>query len=234
MTALSNQRVLIGIFAALLMINGCSKKDEGQAQSSNRSDATNTTNMQVNNDDPAAQTRQALMETNQGKDIKAVDMDTLKSLLPADIAGMKRSNASAQRNQMMGYDMATAEAQYQAEDSNINITIIDYGNLSGSMKMGLASWSMTQYNRETDTGYEKTITYKGYKGMEQYNNQTKSGSVQIFVKDRFMLTVEGNQITIDQLKNAIDKIDTKKTRIPGIKEVWYVQRISMNDLCDGH
>jgi hypothetical protein len=210
MTAISNQRVLICMFAALLMINGCSKKDDGQTQSSEQSAAKNTPNIPVNNDDPVAQTRQALMETNQGKDIKPVEMDALKGLLPADLAGMNRTNASAEHNQMMGYDMATAEAEYQAQDSNIRITIIDYGNLSGSMKMGLVSWSMMQYNRETDTGYEKTITYKGYKGMEKYDKENKSGSVQIFVKDRFMVTVEGNQITMDHLKNAIDKIDTKK------------------------
>jgi hypothetical protein len=207
---LPNQRVLIGMFVALLMINGCGKKDEGQTEPSSQSDAMNTAGMQAHDDDPAAQTRQALMETNEGKDIKPVEMETLKSLLPADLAGMKRTNASAQHNQMMGYDMATAEAEYQAEDSNIRITIIDYGNLSGSMKMGLAGWSMMQYNSETDTGYEKTITYKGCKGMEKYDRQTKSGSVQVFVKDRFMVNVEGNQITMDALKNAVDKIDIKK------------------------
>ena len=210
MIVVSNQRVLIGMFVTLLMINGCGKKDEGQTQSSDQSAATNTPNVQSNDDDPAAQTRQALMETNQGKDIEPVDMETLKGMLPADLAGMKRTDASAQHNQMMGYNMAQAEAEYQAEDSNIRITIVDYGNLSGSMKMGLVGWSTMQYNRETDTGYEKTITYKGYKGMEKYDKETKSGSVQLFVKDRFMVTVEGDQITMEALKTAVDKIDIAK------------------------
>jgi hypothetical protein len=198
------------MFVTLLMINGCGKKDEGQTQSSDQSPATNTADMQGNNEDSAAQTREALTQMNQGKDIKPVEMETLKSMLPADLAGMKRTNASVQHNQMMGFDMAQAEAEYQAEDSNIRITIVDYGNLSGSMKMGLAGWTMMQYNRETDTGYEKTITYKGYKGMENYDKETKSGSVQLFVKDRFMVTVEGNQITMDAVKKAIDAIDITK------------------------
>ena len=210
MTAVSNQRVLIAMCVALLMINGCGKKDEGETQSSNPSPETNVASTQANSDDPAAQTRQALKETNQGKDIQPVEMEALKGLLPADLAGMKRTDASAEHNQMMGFDMATAKAEYQAEDSSIQITIVDYGNLSGSMKMGLAGWSMTQYSRETDTGYEKTMTYKGYKGMEKYDKETKSGSVQLFVKDRFMVTVEGNQITMDALKNATDKVDLKK------------------------
>ncbi|MEK6706731.1 MAG: hypothetical protein AABZ06_13180 [Bdellovibrionota bacterium] len=210
MTVAANQRILIGVFVTLLLISGCGKKDEGQTESSEQSPAANAPNMQGNDDDPAAETRQALAEANQGKDIKPVEMETLKSMLPADLAGMKRTNASAQHNQMMGFDMAQAEAEYQAEDSNIRITIVDYGNLSGSMKMGMAGWTMMQYNRETDTGYEKTITYKGYKGMEKYDKEAKSGSVQLFVKDRFMLTVEGNQITVDALKNAVDKIDIAK------------------------
>jgi len=211
MIVVVNQRVLIGMFVTLLMINGCSKKkDEGQTQSSDHSPATNIPDMQGNYEDSAAQTKQALTQMNQGKDIKPVEMETLKSMLPADLAGMKRTNASVEHNQMMGFDMAIAEAEYGAEDSYIKITIMDAGNLSGSMKMGLASWSMMQYNRETETEYEKTITYKGYKGMEKYDKETMSGSVQVFVKDRFLLTVEGSQISMDGLKKAIDKIDIKK------------------------
>jgi len=210
MIVVINQRVLISMFVTLLMINGCSKKDKEQTQSSDHSPATNIPDMQDNYKDSAAQTKEALTEMNQGKDIKPVEMETLKSMLPAELAGMKRTNASVEHNQMMGFDMATAEAEYGAEDSYIKITIMDAGNLSGSMKMGMASWSMMQYNRETETGYEKTITYKDYKGMETYDKETRSGSIQVFIKDRFLLTVEGSQISMDGLKKAIDKIDIKK------------------------
>lgn len=161
----------------------------------------------------AEQNRQALAQANQGKVIEALPGETLKALLPADLPNMKRTDASAERNQMMGVDMSKAEGQYSGgenSDSNISVTITDVGNLSGPMKMGMVAWTMTQYSRETDSGYEKTITYKTYKGMEEYNKNDKNGTVRIFVAERFIVEVEGNGVTMDAMKQALDKIDLAK------------------------
>ena len=54
----------------------------------------------------AEQNRQTLTQMNQGKVIEAMPAATLKELLPADLPGMKRTNASAERNQTMGVDMS--------------------------------------------------------------------------------------------------------------------------------
>jgi len=151
-----------------------------------------------------------LMEMNKGKDIKPVDMGKLKEMLPAELDGMKRTNASSERNQMMGIDMAKAEANYEAGDGSIKIAIMDMGNLSGPMRMGMAGWAMKQYSRETDSGYEKTTTYKGYKGMEEYDNNTRQGGLRLFVADRFIVELNGYQTTMEAMKKAMDKIDLKK------------------------
>lgn len=161
----------------------------------------------------AEQNRQALTQMNQGKVIEAVPGETLKALLPADLPGMKRTEASSERNQAMGVDISTAEGQYSAGEngeSSITIKITDVGNMAGPMRMGMAGWTMAQYNRETDTSYEKTMTYKGYKGMEEYNKNDKNGTVRIFVADRFIVEVDGNGITMDTLKQALDKVDLAK------------------------
>ena len=60
------------------------------------------------------------------------------------------------------------------------------------------------------TGYEKTITYKGYKGMEEYDNSEKDGGIRVFVADRFVVEVHGNQTSMDEIKKAMDEIDLKK------------------------
>jgi hypothetical protein len=165
----------------------------------------------------AEQNRQALAKMNQGKVVQAVSGDTLKALLPADLPGMKRTDASSERTQMMGVDMSKVEGKYSPEngESNINISITDAGNLSGPMRMGMAGWAMAQYSRETDNGYEKTMTYKGYKGMEKYDKNDKDGTVRVFVADRFIVEVEGNGVTMDTLKQALDKIDLGKLSTSG-------------------
>ena len=160
----------------------------------------------------AEQNRQALAQANKGKEIQAASPDVLKAVLPADLPGMKRTDASAERTQAMGVDIANATGQYQTEDGNTNvhITITDLGNMSGPMRMGMTAWTMAQYSRETDTGYEKTTTYGGYKAMEEYDKTDRTGAIRVFVADRFVVAAEGNGVTMDTLKQALDKIDLKK------------------------
>jgi len=159
----------------------------------------------------AEQQRQALIQANGGKEITAVAGATLESLLPETLAGMKRTSAKSTKNQVMGVDMSHAEGQYEGqEEISISLQITDAGNLSGPMKMGMTAWTMAQYNRQTDSGYEKTATYGGFKGMEEYDNQSKSGTIRVFVADRFIVELDGNNVTMDTLKKALDQIDLKK------------------------
>jgi len=124
---------------------------------------------------------------------------------------MKRTSASAERNQAMGMDMTHAEGQYQGDnDTSLDLTITDIGNMSGAMRLGMVGWTMAQYNRETDTGYEKTGTYGGYKGMEEYDNESKSGTIRVFVADRFVVEINGSNMPMDTLKKALEQVDLKK------------------------
>lgn len=159
----------------------------------------------------AEQNRQALAQANQGKEITAVSGDTLKALLPETLAGMKGTGASSEKNQMMGLDMSKAENNYEGQDgASINLTITDVGNMSGTMKMGMTGWTLAQYSRETDTGYEKTATYSGFKGMEEYNKEDKNGTIRVFVADRFIVELDGYNVTMDTLKQALNQVDLKK------------------------
>ncbi len=161
--------------------------------------------------DDAEKNREVLTQMNQGKEITAVTAETIKGLLPETLAGMKQVDASAERNQMMGMDISHAEAQYTGDgDASIDLTITDVGNLSGTMRMGMVGWTMAQYSRETDTGYEKTGTYSGYKGMEEYDKESQSGTIRVFVADRFIVEMNGNNMTMDDLKKALEQVDLKK------------------------
>jgi len=218
---------IIAICVLAIALAGCGKKNGGQPQQSGQQAPAQTggqasagsqtpTNQAPTPEDyaqTAEQNRQTLAQMNQGKIIEAVPGETLKALLPADLSGMQRTDASSERTQAMGVDISKAEGQYSAGgngESNIRIAITDTGNMSGPMRMGMAGWAMGQYSRETDSGYEKSMTYKGYKGMEEYNKNDKSGTLRLFVADRFLVEVDGNGVTMDTLKQALDKVDLAK------------------------
>jgi hypothetical protein len=92
---------------------------------------------------------------------------------------------------------------------------MDTGNLSGAMRMSLTAWTVGQYNRETDNGYEKTTTYAGYKGVEEYDKQKQAGAFRIFVANRFVVEMEGSGTTMEAIKEAMAKIDLKKLAASG-------------------
>jgi hypothetical protein len=224
------------ICAIVVLVGGCGKNDgggggtgQGAAMEQSQGASQTTTQSQTSAQPPAGagemsgvpspadvsamaeQNRQALAQMNQGKQIAAVTAASLKGQLPETLAGMKRTGASAERNQMMGIDMTIAEGQYEGQnDASVGLTITDVGNLSGPMRMGMVGWTMAEYSRETDTGYEKTTTYSGYKGTEEYDNESKSGTIRVFVADRFIVELEGSNTTMDALKKALSQIDLKK------------------------
>jgi hypothetical protein len=166
----------------------------------------------------AEQNRQNLVQMNQGKVIEAVPAATLKDLLPAELPGMKRTEASGEKTNAMGVDMSTAEGRYEAADggdASMSIRLTDVGNMSGPMRMGLAAWAAAQYSRETDTGYEKTTTYNGYKALEEYNTESKHASMRVLVADRFIVEADGRGVAMDTLKQMLGKIDLKKLAATG-------------------
>jgi hypothetical protein len=207
-----------------VVLAGCGKKEDQRQSSQPAQDAKTQTSSVDTTAAPAApssqdyakiaeQNRQNLVQMNEGKVIEAVPAATLKDLLPAELPGMKRTEASGEKTQAMGVDMSTAEGRYEASDggdASVSIRLTDVGNMSGPMRMGLAAWAVTQYSRETDTGYEKTTTYNGYKALEEYNTESKHGSIRVLVADRFIVEAHVNDVTMDTLKQILNKIDFKK------------------------
>ncbi len=205
-------RFLVGLSVGALLLSGCGKDDEPAPPppSSTGGQPTGMT-------DAMTQAQQALQQANGGETVKAAAPAALKEFLPAAIAGMKWTDATSESVQMGGVDMSHAEATYEADDGNvtIQITITDTGSLSGPMRMGMTGWALAQYKRETETGYERTTTYGGYKAMEEYDRETKDGALRVFVADRFVVAVDGQQTTMEAIKQAMDSVDVKK--LAGLK-----------------
>jgi hypothetical protein len=221
---------VVAVCVLAVALAGCGKKgDQKQSSQSPQPGQAAKTQAAAGGSAPAAssmpdyakmaeENRQALAQMNQGKVVEAVSGATLKELLPAELPGMKRTNASGDRNQMMGVDVSTAEGQYEATDgqgASVYIKITDIGGVAAPTRMGMTSWARMQYNSETDTGYQKTITFNGYQGVEEYHTQAKSGTIHVWVADRFIVEIDGEQVSMDTLKEMGGKLDFKKLAAAG-------------------
>jgi len=147
-----------------------------------------------------------------GKKINPVDFRDLKALLPEKIGDLKRSNLEGEKVDAMGMNISHATADYSDADHNVSIDlkITDLGSVSGLSTLASYGWYMVDINKENDTGYEKTITYKGNKGYKKYDNDGKYGELSVLVAKRFVIEASGNNILMDQLRVAVDMIDLSK------------------------
>ncbi|MCF2490059.1 hypothetical protein [Dyadobacter sp. CY347] len=143
--------------------------------------------------------------------VDPIDFRKLKELMPEKIAGMSRTEATGEKSGAMGFTVSTAQAKYKGDgDESLDIEIVDTGGIAGVSTMALAGWSMAEIDKETTTGYEKTATIDGHKAFEKYDNESKSGELNVLVADRFVVNVQGNQVTMDQLKGALKDLDLAK------------------------
>jgi hypothetical protein len=146
-----------------------------------------------------------------GKKVEPVDFRELKTLLPESLSGMKRTDAKGEKTAAFGINVSKAEGNYQAESgANIDISISDLGSMTGLTAIAAYGWAMADIDRETDNSYEKTTTYSGHKAHEQYEKSRQHGEIEVLVGNRFVVELKGNQISMDQLKAALGKVDLGK------------------------
>ncbi len=195
--------VLVCLALSLLVFSCGDKKDDTPPnESSNKSDLENF----------ADKMKEASENFTEGKKVNPVDFRELKSLLPETIGSLKRTNIEGEKVSTMGMNISHADADYSDTENNssIDIKITDLGSISGISGLAAYGWYMIDIDKEDDSGYEKTITYKNSKGYEKYNNKNKNGELSILVAKRFVVEVNGDNVSMDQMKSAADQIDFGK------------------------
>lgn len=201
---MSNKLLVTVLLTLSFLFFSCGEKksDSPQNESSNKTDLENFA-------DKMKEVSEGLTD---GKKVEPVDFRELKALLPETIGNLKRSNLEGEKVAAMGMNISNANADYSEAETNVSIDlkITDLGSVSGLSGLAAYGWYMVDIDKENDNGYEKTITYKGNKGYEKYNNEYKDGEISILVAKRFVIEANGNNISMDQLKAAVDMIDIGK------------------------
>lgn len=135
----------------------------------------------------------------------------LKALLPAELPGLARKGSEAETGGGMGVRISRAQANYRDDKgAEITIEMSDLGGIGGLGAMAAAGFAMAEIDKETDEGYERTFDYKGHKAKEEYDNQDKSGSIEMIVRQRFSVKIHGSGVKAEAIKGALEKIDLAK------------------------
>jgi hypothetical protein len=138
----------------------------------------------------------------------AADFRALKSLLPDNLAGLKRSAVSGQHTRLFGLEVAQVSARYgDPAAKRIDININDAGTLSGLASLIGQAWAMVEFERENENGFERTLRVAGNPGYQRFDHATGSGEITMLVEDRFIVSVHAEQAGLEDLMQAFGGID---------------------------
>ena len=129
----------------------------------------------------------------------------LEAFLPKPIPGWK---AEAARSQAIGTAMfgggVTAERSYSKGESRVDVKIVTDSPLMQAMMMMFTNPMLAT----SDGGKLEKIN--GEKAIVKYNSDNKDGNINIVIANRFLITVEGNDVTLQDLSAFAQGIDFKK------------------------
>lgn len=145
-----------------------------------------------------------------GKTVETVDFRALRDLLPDELEAFDRTDISGEKTGMGGFKISRAEGEYRDEDDSsrrITLQITDAGGI-GQMAFLGAAWTQFEVDKESSDGYERTTEYEGYPAYEKYRSGDRPRSeLQMIVGERFFVSVEGQNVEMDELKDAVEEID---------------------------
>jgi hypothetical protein len=139
---------------------------------------------------------------------KPVDPVNWRELTPflGDIEGWEaEDDAEGQSISMGEFKISQAERQYVSGDKELTIKIAD----GGYVPMVYASFKMAMnYEIDTSDEYTKKATIKGHPAMEHYEYDGKDAQIMILIKDRFIVTLEGDNFEdTKELKSVAESLD---------------------------
>lgn len=141
--------------------------------------------------------------------VTAVDFEVLKQWLP-EKSGWTKSNVRGQQFSYGEGQTSMAEADYGSGESRVHVIIMDTARIAWTMGQFQQMVQMG-FSAKDDRHYVKTSKINNLPALEEYDYQGKDGQLQVLIKDRFLITLRGNNIENNNiLYDFFNAIDLKK------------------------
>jgi len=128
---------------------------------------------------------------------KTVSFKKLQEFLPKiDLSGFNRLKPGGETSSAMGMSTSEAHVTYEKGGGDNSITIeVKINDMAGIpfAQMGASVIGMTEFENETENGYEKSVKVQGFAGTEKVDNSedNKSTEIMLFVGNRFTVELQG-------------------------------------------
>ena len=138
-------------------------------------------------------------------------VDQIKELMPDKLGGLFIYENEGETSAALGAPATFVVTIYRENYNIIKIAVTDTGN-SPSTILASAQWANQNISKNRENGFDRTTTYKDYPAHEQYNQVTKVGVFEYIIDHRFVVSCQGKNLTIEQMRAAMDELNLDRLK----------------------
>ncbi len=148
-------------------------------------------------------------------DVTVVDYREFYDLLPEEFEGMDLVDTEGANKDGLGMRLSKLEAEYEGDDAEMEVTILDMGTMKGMLKMGF-DFLGKEIDEENRDGFERTRKFGGFPGFQsvEYDDDETEMTGVVIIDNRFVvaLEVEGEDIDKDFVDEFFDEFPLRRLR----------------------
>ena len=133
-----------------------------------------------------------------------IPTDAIKLYLLPQMGAFKRTAFNVQSGAAIGLATTTANADYEAGNQRMHLSITDSGGMSSFVRM---TGAMVSGEQETDTSKEKTWQENGRTMKQKLRKDGSYAELMIILKNGVMVELKGNQMSLDALRAQAVMLD---------------------------
>jgi len=141
-----------------------------------------------------------------------VDHEKLRAFLPEPPAGWSAEKPESSTTDTDEIRLSSAQRTYskgmEEGSPSATVTIIDSTN--NASFFDVAKKNQWEEASENEEGYDKRIEIDGMRAIEHYNKAAKTGSLSVFVGNRYFVQVELTNVDPKELREWLQRIDTRR------------------------
>lgn len=138
-----------------------------------------------------------------------VEIDALRELAPARLAGLKRQSVNVE-SLSMPFTTVVMTAEYGAGDKSLELTVTNSPMISAVM--GVAGFSGAEYDRRSDDGYERLKRSGDTIIMSEWSKSSKRGRYARLIAGSFLVEAKGRNLNMKEIERAAKEINEKELK----------------------
>ena len=136
--------------------------------------------------------------------VEPISFRELLEYLPDAPRGWSAQEPEGETNSFGNYSVSQVSQTYINDNKRMEVSIFDWAFNSALYMPFLLS---TEFSQESTVGYNKGIKIDDMPGREEYNYQSRQGSLNLLVNSRFLVRIDGRNIEDKELREWWSQMD---------------------------